>query len=632
MKKSISLLLLAVLLFGIAGCGKKQTDVGTASLPYKINELGNTVKNIDDIPEWTGKKFDLSLWMDHGTNAQEIGKKPTEDVFREELYRVSGIKIDPEKSFDNNGESGDAKIAKIIATNSWPDIAINVNDNLIKKLANADKIYALDEYISKFAPNYMSIINSNPLLKASFEAGKTDGKLYKLFGVQPGAIKYWDKNYNAEKYMRFIQPEETRAWIWVRDDILKKLYPDAKTREEAKQVYVQNGKFTKEDMSDFVIKSPDELKQLLVKIKNLNLKEGNRPVWPFYTHNGTDNWDLLSAFNSLWGAGPIFNVDYFGYFDMQQKQIVYTIKQPWFKEAVKFYNSLIREGLSSEEALVDNKGGFEQKKNNGEYAVLYGNITPPTDEVLKQAGKPYSYRKVMIDVPMNYDRFIKPNADSNLIYGWSLTVFKNQVKPEDMEQLIRFIDFFYSDAGMKFTEWGPKKAGWFEEKTDGTRRFTNAKIEKNKLYGNDSDLMTYYGYSSWPSLSYFANGANKYNAKILYPPQSERNPNEWGKYWNYGFVEQTPNYPLIFKRWDIWTWTNEAPGLKKIWDGRQSFEDTLKTVFTSKNESEFERYYNNLVTMAERNGLDDTTLKEWNDNFNKVNSQYIEQLKNWKKQ
>lgn len=54
----------------------------------------------------------------------------------------------------------------------------------------------------------------------------------------------------------------------------------------------------------------------------------------------------------------------------------------------------------------------------------------------------------------------------------------------------------------------------------------------------------------------------------------------------------------------------------------------MNTVFTSKNELGFERYYNNLVTMAERNGLDENVLKEWNDKFNEANSKYIDQLNN----
>lgn len=624
--KPTAMVLAGVLLSGLAGCQQKQTVVAP-QLPGKINELGNQVSCIDEMPDWMGKEFDLVTWFCHGTRAPDKGKTAHKDLFRDELARVSGITVNAEKSFDNNGESGDVKISKLIAKDEFPDIAFDLDLNLQARLVKAGKIYDLTELIPKYAENLMKIVNANDQSRAAFEDLKVDKKLYFFPKCTEDAYQYMDPEYTRQKYQSVLGPEESREWIWVRDDILKTLYPDCKTQVEILRQYIEKGEFTPEEMQDFKITGLTDLRRFLEQIDSLHLTENGNKVWPFYTHNGTDNWSLLSVMDSLVGA---YGISYFSYYDMQEKKIMPTMKQPWFKDLLKFYNDLVRDGLASPEALTDDREEFERKKNNGEYAILYGLEEPPTDEMLQGAGKNFSYRKVLIDVPMDNARYGQVETLSNVYSGLRITIFKSdRIKEQDLEQIIRFLDFFYSDAGMKFCCYGPKKSGLYTETEEGVMVYTDPKMDEDMNDNGSRAALTDYGFSDWPSLENFATKANLYDPRLMYAQLEERRASLYTLAWNSSVIEKRPQVPAAKIGWDIWSWTQYIEGVQKFWDARQASETAIQMIFTARDDTEFELLYQDMVDIVESNGLTDETMQEWNMKFNEMNKDYIYNLWNW---
>lgn len=630
-KKIISTaLLVSLCAAALGGCTKKEEEGGTG-LSSSINVEGNNVNVIDEMKDWEGKKMNLVYWFCNGSSPS-IGKKAQDTTVNDELTRISGISWDTKNSFDNNGETGESKISKIIATNSWPDVAFNLETNLMVRLADNDKIWDLTEYIPKYMDNYMKIVNSDKKTKQAYENLKMDGKMWSWMQCAGGAAQYMNDEYDEKDYETLITPEETRGWIWVRDDILKMLYPEAKTQAEIKQLYLDKGEFSKEDMTDVTIDGYDGLRKLLEDINNLGLTENGRKVWPFYTHDGGDNWNLLSMFNRIEGT-PGSEVNYFTYWDVKTKKLVRTIDQEWFKNQMKFYTQLVIDGLSSKEALIDNKAAFDQKKNNGEYAVLYGNDIPPTDESLKAAGKNYSYRKVLINVPIDFDRFLKAKNSNKIYDGVQWTIFKtNNIKTEeDLEQVLRYIDFFYSEAGQKFSYWGPEKAGLYTVEPDGTFKYTDKELEQNRVYDVGSDAMVKYGFSSWvPIVSNFNPFASKYNPKVQYAKRGEKTEDQYTTAWRWSVVEPAQDYPDIKEDFWLWNWSSYVPEIKSFWDARQSLEDSIKVVFSSQNDEEFEKFYNEMKNTFINNGLTDEAMEALNKKFAEVNADYMDGLKNWK--
>jgi hypothetical protein len=591
---------------------------------------------IDDLPDWTGEQLDLTVWYGSGTNNPSIGKTKNNDKFQAELKRVSGISLSEKTSFDNGGESCDAKIAKIVSTKSWPHIGVGVEANVYTMLLEEDKIYDLTEYIPKYMPNYMNYVNSSKEIQREIDRYKHNGKICGWFGLSKFSYRYLDPEFSNEKYEDILPPLESRTWFWIRDDILKTLHPEAHTVKELQNIYLENGDFTNEQITDFTIKSRDEFRQLLEDIDSLNLVENGRKVWPFYISEGTDNWSLLAEFDGLAEAGNNSGVNYFAYFDAGKKKIVNPAKEEWFKELVKFYNELYRDGLASEEAFIDTKAAFEQKKNNGEYAILYGLATPPPAEVLAAGGKNYGYRKVFIDIPVNHDRFLEVDA-SRLLSDYQLIFFKDKVNETQLEQILRFLDFFYTDAGMKYAMYGPEKSGLYKENDDGTIEYTDNAFRDAMIYAGDDQILVDYGYTSFPVITQFIGGStsyfNKYNPRLMYSGKEENTERIASNYVNefkISKVKPKPSYPLAAQGWTVYSYTGKVAGVKSMWDARQVIEDALKSVLASKSEEEFEKSYASFVAIEERNGYDDACFEEFNKVYNELNSEYMEGIRNWK--
>ncbi len=631
MKRIIALLMCLIFVLSFAGCGKDDTKT-SAGLPVNVNELGNEYDTIDDMPDWTGDKLELTVWYGYGSNETYIGKTAKEDKFRDEIERVTGVRISETKSFDNGGSTGDTKIAKMVSTGNWPHIGMGLENSIADSLIEEDMLYDLTELIPKYMPNYNKILNSHEAFRTQWDNVQHEKGDYAIKRFHKRAFQFYDPDYTAEKYSRLIQPTDSREWIWVRDDILKKIYPEAKTQAEIKEIYMKNGKFTEEDMKDVTIKSKEEFRELLEKIDALNLKEGGRKVWPFYTHAGEDNWDLLTVFGpSLVGGGFRLDVvNNFSYYDGKKDEMVSTAEQEWFKELCWFFNELVIDGLASKEALVDNRTAFDQKKSNGEYAIFYGNMIPPTDEQLKAAGKDFSYRKVMLDIPGDYDTFVKRDPSKGVFDNYNMYFFKSMDETQ-LEQTLRFLDFFYSEAGMKFANWGPKKAGLYEEDADGNMRYTDKRFEAAQLYDGDQQVYIDYGIYSFPRIDYFIvpDGLNKYQPELVYGDSAEMMESDWSKQWNYSYVEPIPDFPYTNFGWSIYNFGTHSDSINAFWNARQSSEDAIKKLFTASSRKEFDKYYDAMLKKLRSNGLDEAGVKDMNRVLKEQCGDTYDDLKNW---
>lgn len=626
-------LLLAICMIGCTFTGCKKTKHGAKGdpLPYAINEMD--VKVIDELPDWSGEQLDLSVWYSMGTNNLSIGKTKTDDKFQAEIKRVSGISFSEKTSFDNGGESADAKIAKIIAAKAWPHVVVG---GISEDLAKNDIVWDLTDMIPKYMPNYMAIINSNETLRKAYDSQtQYDGKKYIWQGLSNEALYYTDPDFSEEKYRAIIPVKESRGSFWIRDDILKKLHPEALSLDEQKDIYVKNGEFTKDEIADFTVNSMDDFKKLLQDINDLNITENGKKVWPFYTSEGMDNWSLFAMFNSLTGAGLYGHNSYFVYYDSQEKKLKNPVKAEWFKEYTKFLNDLYREGLASPEAFIDTKAVFDQKVNNGEYAIVYGLTPPPSKEVLQAGGKDYSYRKVYIDVPVDQNVFLDVNVDQIWEQNGGIAFFKDMLTEHQVEQILRFIDFTYTDAGMKFAQWGPEKSGLYKENPDGTLEYTDKAFENAILYDGDDQVLFDYGYESFPVITTFIGGTttryNKYNAKLMYANRPrERVADEYGSAFNFGYVEPLPDFPHMEYTWDIWNFLTKVKGVDDMWAARQVIEDALKLVLVAKTDEEFEQSYAKLIAAEEQNGFNDKCFEQMNETYKELNGGDLSELENWK--
>ncbi len=622
MKKKVSLLLALVMAGSIlAGCkdgGKVST--GKNEENYKINFAD--YKDSEDIPDWTGNRIKVKVWQDaNSPNAYERFKKSADDVVTPEYERITGVTYDYNESFDNSGNSFDAKIAQIIASGDYPGMVYRLPE--LSELVAAEQLYDLAPYIEQYCPNIMKYFGPETKTYGKIWESQKEkyGGLYAL-STKSGAnslrsmVSEGLYDYSEEQLNNVLGAAKTaHGYFWVRDDVLKKLYPNAHTRDELKAIYEKNGKFTEEEIFDVPLETPQDFIDFLYDLKNLNIPDdGKGQVFVMYTHDGSDNWNACTVALPLFG----FSGNYFSYYDLKDDEVKFTFKETWFKDILKTYNKLIKDGIASSEALIDTKQIFEEKYNNGRYLVSLSTYAPTNN-----AGNEYKYRKVYVKYTNGYDKILNNSTQDT---GKAISFFKKGISEEDLIQVLRAIDFGCSPAGQKLVMWGPKSAGLYEETADGKLQFT----EKGKgLYdeiigtGEDGPVEKFgLKQGPWPGRPLIETRLFEYFAQ--YDKVSD-----WEPAFNAGYV--APIYWPDAEGCDVYSndYTAAIPEAKRFWQSRNAFEDALTQVFAASSDAQFEERYNNLISLAERNGLTEETRKEFDKAYKENNKEFEDGIKSF---
>lgn len=607
----------------VCSCGKvEEADYSVEEeYPWADPSLSDT----SDIPDWKGSKITVNYWQAHGTG-QVAHPKADNDVLTPEVERVTGIVFDSDSNIDNAGQTFDTKLGMLLASKDFPSLATNIPN--LGKLVEADVIYDLTELLPKYAPNLMKKYPEWVFESTRVNAGQK-GKIYAVpTGVGDSFIAE-DEKVDSKKISCFVSPTSEYNYVWVRDDILRKLYPSAHTRDELENIYLERGEFTDEEIFDVPINSKEDFIKMLKDIKALNITENGKPVYATYANNGSDNWSLMQGlWEKLEGRMGAFN-HMFTYWDRKADEVRFALDQDFFKADLQEWNQLVRDDVVSKESLIDQQDVFKQKMNNGQYAVLYGMETP--DEVaLKEAGKDYRYRKVYLHIEPDYERFT-PLADAQCgMQG--IVIFKNAVKENQLPQILRWIDYMVSDVGEKMFSWGPRSAGLFEEK-DGVRRFVDKDVERYVVYGEDNSVGQSYNLFNGTAgeapngnimlMTYKWGNQGIFHPAYMY--EKERDKADTNLYYNAGFL-----HPLKVVKSNIpaiWTYAEKLDSVKKAWDARPSIENALLKILASSDDADFDSNYNDLLSIMKQYGWDEACLKELNERFLEDNKEYMNDIK-----
>lgn len=625
--------------------GSNSTEIKT---PDNFQAIVDKVTDSSDLPDWSGSKLNLKIWDAYGVGGGD--KQPsTENITMTEASRVTGVSYDKENSFDNGGETFAEKIFKIIAVGDYPDILLNADGAEYYGLVKQGLLWDLTDLYPKYAPHLAKFFN-NEILKQCFNSSKVtsnvSGKIYQA----PISLE-WGNDYLFERlYPDFPKDKlldanvlgtSSYSYIFVRDDMLKKLYPNAMTKDEQEVFFAKNRTFTKDQIFDVPINSVEDFTKLMNGLKGLNQKEGNRDVYPIAVFSGGDNWPLLATDVMGVFGFPNWNVEYFTYWDKKTKKVEYTFKNDDFKKELYTYSSFIRNGLAPRECLIDTTPRYWEKANNGLYATTYSWLVP-SDDALQKAGKKFKYRRVWMDVPYKRDTYKYFNGDPSA--GISvLGIFKDSIKTEaEVAQILMSFDYGATKAGIKNAFWGPKSAGLFEEK-NGVRKFKDKNLENEMVYFKEET-------SSGPNvLKYNLCGPNAFKDRELgtYPPLVAKTKmtdmDAVKEYARNGIREIRPEdfvfyfNPCTFdKREDpvpgfapnLSNFNGRVEGVDKFWRGRAGVEQAITVIFASKDDAQFEKLYNEMLSAFKEAGLDDKTLAEINKDYEtRYNKDFMKYIK-----
>ena len=655
-KKILALILATVMLFSISACNQTEEKPTTPTAPPPTDESGNAAKyywemlndvsDTSELPDWTGETLEINVWVAGGTQAI-FGTISDTNVTFKELERVTGVKFNVEDSYGNGGDSIDAKLPKIIAGGDLPNLIYgwNIDTQMAELFENGYLVDLTDYYNNGDLDQVLELypieeFKDNLWVRLNTE----DGKAYQ---IPSGAVAtYYDWTgyspdcYDAEYYRTWNGVPSNSAGInyasamYIRDDILQKLYPDAYSADELIDIYMEKGEFTYEQIFDIPLKSEEDVLEMFRDIKELldtgDYKDLNgKPMEVTYGPNSdTDNWDWMQALPHLISDFAQATA-YFSYTDMNAKSEDEVVKWAFNSEKyIEFYkliNTMVNEDIISKNSLVDNKTTFDEKYNACHYAVLYGG-TRPTHPSKLATDETWSYRPVWVE--MKSDLSFQVHNGLGTVNTWG--IFEDTLSDNQIDQLIHAINYLYSDVGVKNFLWGPKSAGLFTEDANGNRTFTTEALKHNMLYREDNGENLKYGLINTRvgQLTYahlpIPSDMRFQTPELLNAPNKERVEGDaWNMYcpgvfedYANSLVSKMPNVNTIYGT------GKNIEGCAEFWTARAGFEAQMKRMLAATPEN-FEKEMQELFDYAEENGLTDETLKEYNDYFVEINRTYL---------
>ena len=631
-KKLLAILLVSVMLVMlVAACGGNAATPATPDAPAPAPAPADpaapdapasqgpidyaSVEDSSDLPDWTGPQLNLTVWQGHGTGdaSRDVS---SDDVVSPEIKRAFGLSFDADTSFDNAGQDITSMIAIMAATRDFPHIGYNVIDS---DLIRGDVLYDLTDYIPQYMPNYYAMLTQFGPIQWQNGFNKT-GRTYHIAMNTRNTADNMIKMYpelDMQRYSQISPPTDRHgdlSWISVRDDILKLMYPNAKTQAEIEALYVEQGYFTREDVYDVPLRSWDDVVKFFYDMKDVidehNITVDGRPVFPLFLNAGQDNWALLSWLNN--GMSGMHQWNYFTYFDLKAKDILMGYEQDWFKEQMRVFNQMLRDGVASRSAMIESNEIFSEKLNNGEYAVSYAWLLPDHARIA-EAGKDWAFRKVFFD--------IEQDISTNLVTqdefwgGDRFSIFKDTVSEEELIQILTWADFMFTDAGMKLICWGPRSAGLWEE-VNGVRRFTNKELEDNLVFNVENGANIKYNLGTtrfeytyplqWPKMYVGVAGGGIHAPRYVYDLSAvPRSPGGAEIAFSTGLFDPLKKADAVMGiDANIWNFTNVIPAFERFWEVRGTgFEPIMTRVLGAANDAEFERFYQEMIDFAALNGM-----------------------------
>jgi len=652
-KKALALILALVMIASIVACGTgteddssdpvntpAPTDPSTPATPSPEHPadmtieqrlaLMNTATHSSEIPDWTGPQLTLRVWQGAGTG------DPTRvlagnDVISAEITRVTGITIDSSGSFDNAGMDQESVVAVRAATGDFPEIAYNVGTNT--DLVRGDVLYDLTDLIPLYAPiAYERITTMAPNF---WEQGhEFTGRHYQVRN------SWWPQTQDEQRHIsellgvnnieqdrlnRIQGAQDTMGWVsvlWVRDDVLKLVYPNAKSQDEIEAMFAAQGHFTREQVYDIPITSKDDFFDFLYKIRDAidehDINVGGRPVYPTYVNQGGDNWALGSFLIGVLNGLRDWN--YFTEFDLTQRRIVIGYEQDFFRDDMRRIARFVRDGITPASNLIEDGDTFRNRLDNGEFVVTYsGDGMRPNPEALEAAGHDFKYRTLFLDIPQNTTRRVLGNFENGGHMG--ISIFKDKVAEEDVPQVLMWINFLMSASGMDLLSWGPESAGLWEWQADGSRKFTDPALEDALVYRTDASVIENYNLISheggfnrhfpgiYPGIMLGGVFSPRYQSNNM----DDRNPNDWHTAFRTGIFDDPVYSRVPFSAGlDIWFFFH-IPDVQRYWDVWGSgFEPLMTRSLAANSDEEFDRLFDNMLRFGRENGLDENAVDEIN--------------------
>ncbi|WP_169091482.1 extracellular solute-binding protein [Paenibacillus sp. PL91] len=330
-------------------------------------------------------------------------------VYKELLNRTN-VKLDLQIV---PGSDYQSKVKVVLSSDKIPDLVTNVEQSNVLELGDTGVLLPISDYLDKL-PNLKNRIAEFKLDEELENWESEDGKLYML----PFMIE--SASYNRSPL--------------IRADLLEK----------------------------YGLKAPTNTEELYNVLKKM--KEAEPSSYPFFNTNAED---LRSMFGAAWGIEPNYNGFIFNK-ETSEYEYVYTSEN--YKKYVTYLNRLIKEGLADPEFLTSNYDQLAQKISTGSSMFYYYWNGEHIDSInllgKKNTGSEFN---ITMLPPIAGPAGQKALASNRIGYGTVIPA--SAAKKPYFEQLLKFVDFLYSDDGNTLLTWGIEGDSYVEK--DGQKEFTD---------------------------------------------------------------------------------------------------------------------------------------------------------------
>jgi len=486
--------------------------------------------------KWT-KTLQLSL-MGQGP----VVKPAVEDVVTPYFRQQTGVNVTL-RGYPPDMEA--SLVAQtLIASGDIPSFLgrhiIPPNEEAVKLFVDKGLLWEFSEQnITKYMPKFVARINKYGDFKTWLEQEKRyQGKNWAMSaGMSIDAMSKLPKVIGADHPMLVDQAASFGALygIGLRDDILKQVFPNAKTVKQVQDEYVaKNGAIKAEEAyADVPINSLADLTTYLTKAKEIIEKQGLKagadkmiPGIPWCTEctgGDTMGWSFSTFYGPAWNEPPWYVVD-------PEPKAFYVFSSDAFKMGLKWANDAYNKGLIDPEVFVKKGDEAHADVLKGRYAVIHSWQVGAANSAAADANAPYRYRWISAwwaDTAGGATSILKgPNEDiSNYpttYHTHSGLLMTKTVKEADLAQAFNWVDFQMSEEGDILHTWGPPQ---FWTGTGKDRRFKAEykDIENQKVYNISAPGAKDGNYYGFP---YGVSGldwgyVNEENAAVYYFPNWE---------------------------------------------------------------------------------------------------------------
>lgn len=632
---------------------ENKNDTQTAAQNYW--ELLDSVSDTSELPDWEGDILEVNYWWAAGQSTSYTGLPTADNVTLKEIERVTGVRFVNDECIDNGGDSYGAKLPMVLASNDLPTMIVGYDmDSQLNELYDKGYLADLSSYFTDGSLSHvleyfpLEEFESNLYVHMKADA---DGAYFRIpcdsnVTDRYYATGYSPANFDPEYYSMYgANPvswsgHTANNCIYVRDDVLKALYPDAMTEADIQAIYLENGSFTEEQIFDLGLDSTEDYFNFLRSISEL-VKSGeyvgldDKAIEVTYgPHTDTDNWDWMMGLHSL-VTGTNASTDYFGVVKFGSEDadscLEWSINNEDYMGYMADLNKLVCENVISQNSLVDNSAMFVEKMLNGHYAVIYGNSVAQAAGSRDVTGDGWAYRPIWVNVPMNKEYGGVSSTGSCM----SISIFKSELSDEQLTQLVHAIDYLYSDVGVNNTIWGPASAGLFALDENGNRYYTDEDLYAEVMNGEDTGACAKYGIAAvngsepWMLIATSNPGFKLLSPKYLAAGTAERDASRANYYFNPGTLKglsKAENIVMLNANATVYSFgAANVEALAEFWNARPGFENQIKKVICAANEAEYEEQFQTLVDYATENGLTDESLKEFTTLFVEANGSLLQE-------